>query len=73
MVIFMGLFSFWLGLDETRNEEKKEKRLEQEMDWHNLDDYEKEEVRNGNYDVYNFEDSLYEDLDEEDYYSEDDK
>ena len=43
------------------------------MDWHNLDDYEKEEVRNGNYDVYNFEDSLYEDLDEEDYYSEDDK
>ena len=70
----MGLFNFLLSLDETRNEEeKKEKRLEQEMDWHNLDDYEKEEVRNGNYDVYNFEDSLYEDLDEEDYYSEDDK
>ncbi len=74
MVIFMGLFNFLLSLDETRNEEeKKEKRLEQEMDWHNLDDYEKEEVRNGNYDVYNFEDSLDEDLDEDDYYSEDDK
>lgn len=70
----MGLFNFLLGLDETRNEEeKKEKRLEKEMDWHNLDDYEKEEVRNGNYDVYNFEDSLDEDLDEDDYYSEDDK
>lgn len=70
----MGLFNFLLSLDETRNEEeKKEKRLEQEMDWHNLDDYEKEEVRNGNYDVYNFEDSLDEDLDEDDYYSEDDK
>lgn len=70
----MGLFNFLLSLDETRNEEeKKEKRLEQEMDWYNLDDYEKEEVRNGNYDVYNFEDSLDEDLDEDDYYSEDDK
>ncbi len=72
----MGLFDFLLGLDKIRSEnekKEKEKKLEQEMDWHNLDDYEKEEVRNGNYDVYNFEDSIDEDLDDDDYYSEDDK
>ncbi len=72
----MGLFSFLLGLDEERREnekQEKEKRIEQEMAWHNLDDYEKEEVRNGNYDVYNFEDSVDEDLDEDDYYKDDDR
>ncbi len=72
----MGLFSFLLGLNETINEtEKKEKqkKLEQEMNWNNFDDYEKEEIRKGNYDIYNFEDSMDEDLDEDDYYSEDDK
>ena len=41
------------------------------MEWNNLDDYEKEEVRKGNYDVYNFEDSNDVDLDDDDYYSED--
>lgn len=70
----MGLFSFILGVadnvDKYAKDEKK-KKLEQEMDWNNLDDYEKEEVRKGNYDVYNFEDSKDIDLDEDDYYSED--
>ena len=70
----MGLFSFLLGLSEAiedSNKEVKNKQLEQEMEWNNLDDYEKEEVRKGNYDVYNFEDSNDVDLDDDDYYSED--
>ena len=70
----MGLFSFLLALSEAiedNDKEVKNKRLEQEMEWNNLDDYEKEEVRKGNYDVYNFEDSNDVDLDEDDYYSED--
>ncbi len=72
----MGLISILLGLDKAlrdNEKEEKQKRLEKEMNWHHLDDYEKEEVRKGNYDVYNFEDSLNENLDEDDYYSEDDK
>ena len=72
----MGLISILLGLDKAlkdNEKEEKQKRLEKEMNWHHFDDYEKEEVRKGNYDVYNFEDSLDEDLDEDDYYSEDDK
>lgn len=70
----MGLFSFLLGLSDAiddNDKEVKNKRLEQEMEWNNLDDYEKEEVRKENYDVYNFEDSNDVDLDEDDYYSED--
>ena len=70
----MGLFSFLLGLSdalEDSDKEVKNKQLEQEMEWNNLDDYEKEEVRKGNYDVYNFEDSNDVDLDDDDYYSED--
>ena len=70
----MGLFSFLLGLSDAiddNDKEVKNKRLEQEMEWNNLDDYEKEEVRKGNYDVYNFEDSNDVDLDDDDYYSED--
>ena len=68
----MGLFNFLLGLSEMANETEKEtkrKKLEQEMEWNNFDDYEKEEVRKGNYDIYNFEDSRDVDLDEDDYYS----
>ena len=66
----MGLFSIIVGLLNSNDEEKNNK-LEQEMEWNNLDEYEKEEVRKGNYDVYNFEDSSDIDLDEDDYYSED--
>ena len=72
----MGLLKFILGLSEIMDEnekEKKKQKLEQEMEWNRLDDYEKEEVRKGNYDVYNFEDSIDENLDEDDYYSEDRK
>ena len=56
---------------EDNDKKSKNNRLEKEMELNNLDDYEKEEVRKGNYDVYNFEDSSDVDLDEDDYYSED--
>lgn len=72
----MGLLKFILGLSEIMDEnekDKKKQKLEQEMEWNHLDNYEKEEVRKGNYDVYNFEDSIDENLDEDDYYSEDRK
>ncbi len=67
----MGLFSFIFGLSETVNENEKNTRknkLEQEMSWNHLDDYERNEVRKGNDDVSNFEDSEDVDLDEDDYY-----
>ena len=70
----MGLFNFLFGLSEImedNDKKSKNNRLEKEMELNNLDDYEKEEVRKGNYDVYNFEDSSDVDLDEDDYYSED--
>ena len=43
------------------------------MEWNNFDEHEKEEVRKGNYDVHNFEDSEDIELDEDDYYSEDNR
>ncbi len=70
----MGLFNFLFGLSEImedNDKKSKNNRLEKEMELNNLDDYEKEEVRKGNYDVYNFEDSSDVDLDEDDYYFED--
>ncbi len=64
----MGLFSILMGLL-GEDDNTKDDKLEQEMDWNHFDESEKEEVRKGNYDVYNFEDSEDEDLDEDDYYS----
>jgi hypothetical protein len=59
-----GLFSFM-------NEQQKEnnKYTDEELDNCGLEDYEKEEVKKGNYDPWNFEE---EELDEDDYYYEDD-
>lgn len=66
----MGLFNILGGLlNGNDDDNQKDKRLEQEMEWNYFDDYEKDEVRKGNYDIYNFEDSEGEDLDEDDYYS----
>ncbi len=68
----MGLFRFIIGLSEAISESEKNtrnKKLEQEMDWNHLDEYERNEVRKGNYDVSNFEDSEDIELDEDDYYS----
>ena len=68
----MGLFSILLGMtDDNEKKNKLDLKIEQEMEWNNFDEYEKEEVRKGNYDVYNFEDSNDVELDEDDYYSED--
>ncbi len=61
---FFNIFSF----NDDDNKNKKNERLEKEIEWNNLDEYEKEEVRKGNYDVHNFEDSDGVDLDEDDYY-----
>ncbi len=70
----MGLFSFIIGLSDAISEsekDKKSKKLEREMEWNRLDEFEKKEVRKGNYEVHNFEDSSGVELDEDDYYFED--
>lgn len=70
----MGLFKFLLALNTAVNENAKEekmKRLEKEMEWNHFDDYEKEEVLKGHYDIHNFEDSEGVNLDEDDYYKDD--
>ena len=59
----MGLFDFD---DDTKN-------LEEEMDNYGLDDEEKELVRNGEYDPWDFEEPQDGDeINEDDYYAEDD-
>jgi hypothetical protein len=49
---------------------KDDEELEKEMDVYDLEDWEKEEVKKGEYDPWNFEE---EDLEEDDYYYEDDE
>ena len=54
------------------NEQEKENNSEyadEEVDSYGLEDWQKEEVKKGNYDPWSFEE---EDLEEDDYYSEDD-
>lgn len=60
-----GLFSFM-----NEQQDNKAKYIEEELDSYGLEDWQKEEVRKGNYDPWNFEE---EDLEEDDYYYEDDK
>lgn len=59
-----GLFSFM-------NEQQKDNNeyTDEELDNYGLEDWQKEEVKKGSYDPWNFEE---EDLEEDDYYSEDD-
>lgn len=47
-----------------------DEKLEAEMNSHCLEDWQKDLVRNGSYDVWNFDE---EELEEDDYYSEDDE
>lgn len=72
----MGLFRFLLELSDAIDmSEKKSKqdRLEKEMDYNYLNDYEKELVRKGDYDPTNFEyPENDEELGEDDFYSDDD-
>ena len=72
MVKKMGLLSFILGISEAMEDDKKKKQ-EKEMDLYGLTDEERELVRRGEYEPWNFEEpSDGEELDEDDYYSEDD-
>ena len=72
----MGLLKFILDWSDEIEKEKKanqSKELEKEMDYYGLNDHEKELVRKGDYDPWNFEyPENGEPLDEDDYYSEDD-
>ena len=54
---------------EEKEEKRKQQELEQEMDNYGLDEDEKKLVRSGEYEPYQFEE---EDMDEDDYYSDDD-
>ena len=63
-----GLFSFMNDQQEDNNSEYSE-YSDEELDNYGLEDWQKEEVKKGNYDPWNFE----EELEEDDYYYEDDK
>jgi hypothetical protein len=60
----MGLFDLLNSIDEEDDD------LEQRMEDAGLEEWQKEEVRKGNQDVFNFEE---EELEDDDYYSEDDE
>lgn len=68
MVIIMGII--WDIISELSNEKnnKEKEDLEKEMDYYGLDEHERELVRKGDYEPYNFEDDEEEELDEDDYY-----
>ena len=61
-----GLFSFMNEQEKKNNSEY----TDEELDTYGLEDWQKDEVKKGNYDPCNFEE---EDLEEDDYYYEDDK
>ena len=63
----MGFFDLLnsVGVDDNEDDD-----LEERMEEAGLEEWEKEEVRNGNHDIFNFEE---EDLEDDDYYSEDDE
>ncbi len=62
----MGFFDI---LDSVDTDDRDDE-LEQRMEDAGLEDWEKEEVRKGNQDVFNFEE---EELEDDDYYYEDDE
>ena len=66
MGLFKALFNVTSEIPEEQEKEKR-KNLERECDLYNLDEYEREEVRKGSYEPYNFEDSEDVELDD-DYY-----
>ena len=61
-----GLFSF---MNEQQNDNNSE-YTDEELDNYGLEDWQKEEVKKGNYDPWNFEE---EDLDEDDYYKDEEE
>ena len=66
----MGLFSFLLGISQDMEKENKRRRksLEDEMDIYGLSDDEKEIVRRGDQDPWDFDED---DIEEGDYYEDD--
>ncbi len=67
----MGLLSFLFGLTEEPDKKKKRNsKLEKEMDAYDLEEWQKNLVRKGEFDVTNFDDDE-DDLEEEDYYNDD--
>jgi len=65
----MGFFDILNSVGVDDNDERDEE-LEERMEEAGLEEWEKEEVRKGNQDIFNFEE---EDLEDDDYYSEDDE
>jgi hypothetical protein len=63
----MGFFDLLNSVDDNNEDDDLEQRME-DLD---LEEWQKELVREGKYDPENFEES--EDLEEDDYYSEDDE
>ncbi len=68
---FLGAIQDITGYHEVSDEERKEQDLEEEMDILGLDEDEKEIVREGEWEPWQFETDP-DDFDEEDYYHEDD-
>ncbi len=62
----MGFFDILNSVDTDDRDDELEQRMEEA----GLEEWEKEEVRKGNQDVFNFEE---EELEDDDYYSEDDE
>ena len=71
----MGLFRFILGVASGLSKEEKSKKdrdLEKQMDYYGLNEHERELVKKGDYDPWNFEYPENEEkLDEDDFYSDD--
>ena len=65
--IAAGLFAL-NELSKKKKSQEQDDKLEKEMDIYGLEDWQKEEVRNGNYDPWSFEE---EDLEEDDYFHDD--
>ena len=66
----MSIFDFINGMTEYG---KKDTKLEKEMDYYDLDEHEKELVRKGEYDPWDFESKEdMDDVNDDDYYGEDD-
>ena len=63
----MGLLNFLEKLNED-DKKKKQEELEKEMDALDLEEWEKDEIRQGNYDVTSFEYDNEEDFEDDDYY-----
>ena len=64
-----GLFSF-MNEQQNNNNNNNSEYTDEELDNYGLEDWQKEEVKKGNYDPWNFEE---EELEEDDYYYDDDE